>query len=195
MCTTVECNLNLSATLCSEYIKGELESYLSDDLVCLLNCETNTFTKVYLAAIFDWVVEKINKLNEYLSINENFIKSIGLISKVTDFFCIMRVKHGLLMAAKVLDAKLLASALYFPESTKGLPFQVPDFFCVPILFGDQSMHGSYDYMFGTIGSTTRLTCLFHDEDIGEEWPSVRSDEDDLPDLEYYYGQCGMEECD
>jgi hypothetical protein len=138
MCTTVECNLNPSATLCSRYIKGELKSYLSDYLVCLLNRETNTFTKV----------------------------------------------------AKVLDTKLLASALYLPQSTKRLPFQVSDFFCVPILFGDQSMHGSHDYMFSTIGSTTRLTCLFHDEDIGEELPSVRSD-----DLECYYRQYGMEECD
>jgi hypothetical protein len=147
MCTTVECNLNPSATLCSGYIKGELESYLSDDLVCLLNRETNTFTNV----------------------------------------------------AKVLDTKLLASALYLPQTTKGLPFQVPDFFCVPISFGDQSMHGSYDYMFSTIGSSTHAyystNVSFHDEDIDEELPNVRSDEDNLPDLECYYGQYGMEECD
>jgi hypothetical protein len=141
-----------------------------------------------MAAIFDWVVEKFNKLNDYLSINEHFIESIGLISKVTDFFCIMRVKHGLLMPAKVLDTKLLASALYLPESTKGLPFRVPDFYCVPIVFGDQSMYGSYDYMFST---TYRLRCLFHDEDIGEELPRVRSVEDDLSDLKCL----GMEECD
>ncbi len=185
MYSTVKDNLPL-ATSCGRYIKAELEAYLSDDLICLLNRETNSFTKVYIAAIFDWVVENFNKLNDYLSMNKHFIESIGLISKVTEFFCIVRVKHSLLMAAKVLDTKSLASALYLPESTKGLS-------CLCMVFKDQSSYDSFDFMFSTT-VPTRLTCLFHDGDNDKELQSVSGvsrDEDDLAD----HGQYGMKEID
>ena len=192
MNSTVKDNVPL-ATSCSRYIKAELEAYLSDDLICLLNRETNSFTKVYITAIFDWVVEKFNKLNDYLSMNEHFIESIGLISKVTEFFCIVRVKHSLLMAAKVLDTKSLASALYLPESTKGLSCCMPNFYSLCVVFKDQSSYDSYDFMFSTT-VTTRLKCLFHDGDNDEELQSVSGvsrDEDDLAD----HGQYGMKEID